>query len=195
MGPAPLARFAVTAFRHGLIILQRGRNVTISSRTPEGLPNRCPVCGAEVKLEPSWPAEDACCPNCGSLLWYGDRTDLLAQTSRSTGARKFEIEDSLQGFPIEVVLGLLKAADPELQQWAICQVMIRGLEERGTGRQLLVVLFSSDPSLRERAARALARRHPVVAEEIEKLVADLQSSDESRWKQAATSIEFLLRRS
>ncbi len=162
--------------------------MTISSRTPEGLPNRCPVCGAEVKLEPSWPAADACCPNCGSLLWYGERT------SRSTESRTFGVEGWLQHLPIEVVLGLLKAADPELQQWAICQAMIRGLEERGTDRQLLAVLFSSDASLRERSARALARRHPVVAEEIEKLVAGLQSSDENRWKFAATSIEFLLLR-
>lgn len=43
---------------------------TISSRTPEGEPNRCPVCRADVCLEPSRPAGDAPCPHCGTLLWF-----------------------------------------------------------------------------------------------------------------------------
>lgn len=42
-----------------------------SSRTPEGEANRCPVCGAEVCLEPSRPAGDAPCPHCGCLMWFG----------------------------------------------------------------------------------------------------------------------------
>jgi acyl carrier protein len=44
--------------------------MTISSRTPEGSFNRCPVCGADVCIEPSVPAGDAPCPNCGHLLWF-----------------------------------------------------------------------------------------------------------------------------
>src|SRR5262245_31525831 len=47
--------------------------MTISSRTPEGLPNRCPVCGADVRMEPSNPAGDAPCPHCGQLLWFVDQ--------------------------------------------------------------------------------------------------------------------------
>lgn len=42
----------------------------ISSRTPEGRPNRCPVCGSAIKIEPSDPAGDAPCPNCGHLVWF-----------------------------------------------------------------------------------------------------------------------------
>ena len=42
----------------------------ISSRTPEGVPNRCGVCGKHLKIEPSWPAGDAPCPHCGHLLWF-----------------------------------------------------------------------------------------------------------------------------
>ena len=42
----------------------------ISSRTPEGLPNRCSICGADFDLEPSLPAGDAPCPQCGHLLWW-----------------------------------------------------------------------------------------------------------------------------
>jgi serine/threonine protein kinase len=44
--------------------------MVISSRTPEGEPNRCPVCGAFLRVEPSRPAGDAPCPKCGHLLWF-----------------------------------------------------------------------------------------------------------------------------
>lgn len=44
--------------------------MNISSRTPEGTPNRCPICGTEVKIVPSEPTGDAPCPACGSLLWF-----------------------------------------------------------------------------------------------------------------------------
>jgi acyl carrier protein len=44
--------------------------MTISSRTPEGTPNRCPVCGQAVRVEPSRPFDDAPCPACGTLLWF-----------------------------------------------------------------------------------------------------------------------------
>jgi mannitol/fructose-specific phosphotransferase system IIA component (Ntr-type) len=41
-----------------------------STRTPEGEPNRCPVCGKAFVLEPSLPPGDAPCPHCGSLVWF-----------------------------------------------------------------------------------------------------------------------------
>lgn len=41
----------------------------ISSRTPEGEPQRCPVCGNEARVETSAVSGDATCPSCGSLLW------------------------------------------------------------------------------------------------------------------------------
>lgn len=44
--------------------------MTISSRTPEGMPNRCPVCGHTFSIEPSQTFGDAPCPACGSLLWF-----------------------------------------------------------------------------------------------------------------------------
>jgi hypothetical protein len=44
--------------------------MTISSRTPEGTPNRCPVCGNAVRIESSQPFGDAPCPACGTLLWF-----------------------------------------------------------------------------------------------------------------------------
>ena len=44
--------------------------MTISSRTPEGVPHRCSVCGEVAALSPSFPGGDACCPACGHLLWW-----------------------------------------------------------------------------------------------------------------------------
>ena len=49
--------------------------MTISSRTPEGWPARCPLCEAEIQLEPSRPHGDAPCPRCGQLLWFVDTSD------------------------------------------------------------------------------------------------------------------------
>jgi acyl carrier protein len=45
-------------------------NKTISSRTPEGVPNHCPVCDTIICVEPSQPPGDAPCPSCGVLLWF-----------------------------------------------------------------------------------------------------------------------------
>ena len=43
--------------------------MTVSSRTPEGLPSECPLCGEKTNIEFSDPAGDAPCPRCGHLLW------------------------------------------------------------------------------------------------------------------------------
>ena len=43
--------------------------MTVSSRTPEGLPSECPLCNAKTNINFSDPADDAPCPNCGHLLW------------------------------------------------------------------------------------------------------------------------------
>lgn len=44
--------------------------MVISSRTPEGDPNQCPICGHHVRIEPSIDTRDAPCPSCGHLLWF-----------------------------------------------------------------------------------------------------------------------------
>jgi hypothetical protein len=46
-----------------------------SSRTPEGEPNRCPICGNQLCLKPSGPPRDAPCPFCGSLLGFNTPGD------------------------------------------------------------------------------------------------------------------------
>src|SRR5437667_3685123 len=52
--------------------VRRAVAMHISSRTPEGAPNRCPVCGNEVVLDPTVPSGDAPCPHCGQLLWFSE---------------------------------------------------------------------------------------------------------------------------
>mgnify|MGYP000928657959 FL=1 len=61
-----------------------------SSRTPEGEPKRCPVCGHAVRIDPSRPPGDAPCPHCGHLLWFGKREqrweqDKLTPRQRDAG--------------------------------------------------------------------------------------------------------------
>jgi hypothetical protein len=41
----------------------------VSTRTPDGEPFRCPMCGKASTLEASVPPGDAACPHCGGLLW------------------------------------------------------------------------------------------------------------------------------
>ncbi len=45
-------------------------NAIISSRTPEGEPYYCSVCGADNRIEPSRPPGDVPCPSCGHLYWF-----------------------------------------------------------------------------------------------------------------------------
>lgn len=44
--------------------------MVISSRTPEGDRNCCPICGHDNRVDPSRPPGDAPCPACGHLLWF-----------------------------------------------------------------------------------------------------------------------------
>jgi hypothetical protein len=64
----------------------------ISSRTPEGDPNRCAVCHNRFRLSPSSPGNDAPCPYCGTLAWFAPvpptREDgVSVQTGRATPRR------------------------------------------------------------------------------------------------------------
>jgi hypothetical protein len=59
-----------------------------SSRTPEGWPNRCPVCGKDVCIEPSTPPGDAPCPHCGHLLWFDPSMPEGSDASRGRRCEK-----------------------------------------------------------------------------------------------------------
>ena len=62
-----------------------GQPMVISSRTPEGTPNHCPVCGGHLKIEPSAPPGDAPCPRCGHLLWFTWEDTGVDQILKPTG--------------------------------------------------------------------------------------------------------------
>ncbi|HEY4313016.1 MAG TPA: phosphopantetheine-binding protein [Pirellulales bacterium] len=68
--------------------------MTISSRTPEGEPNRCPICGKDCTIEPSWPSGDAPCPRCGHLLWwFQEHLSGPLATEREAVTADFRIDD------------------------------------------------------------------------------------------------------
>ncbi|WP_442511320.1 hypothetical protein SH528x_002992 [Novipirellula sp. SH528] len=63
-----------------------------SSRTPEGVPHQCDVCGTEFRLNRSI-AGDVCCPNCNSLAWPvgDDDRELRPSSDKTTTVRTKEI--------------------------------------------------------------------------------------------------------
>ncbi len=66
--------------------------MTVSSRTPEGQPNRCPLCSHEFFIEPSTTFGDAPCPSCGVLLWFNlQRDGVMFYDSISAEIRKDKI--------------------------------------------------------------------------------------------------------
>ena len=72
--------------------------MTISSRTPEGLPHRCPLCGKTDATDPSPETGDTVCPCCGHLLWldrdrFGKRHDLITLLDDETVVDSFKITE------------------------------------------------------------------------------------------------------
>ena len=61
---------------------QRGRRMRASSRTPDGLPIRCSICGAKSTVLVSAPPGDTVCPVCGSHLWVPRRAFLRQRHGR-----------------------------------------------------------------------------------------------------------------
>lgn len=80
--------------------------MVISSRTPEGEPNGCPVCGHDFCLEPSWPARDAPCPACGHLVWFSATFQTPWGDMRSM---LLELGEARFGPPPDKVLAALKS--------------------------------------------------------------------------------------
>ena len=87
---------------------------TISSRTPEGEPNRCPLCGAEIRIEFSAPMGDAPCPHCGQLLWF-------LQTGNETRYIERELGEPL----IERLIRFFS------EQWGVPQAKLREMVVAG----------------------------------------------------------------
>lgn len=109
----------------------------IASRTPEGLPHRCPVCGRTAILEPSYPGGDAVCPSCGGLLWR-----FRDQLGRAAGVapERIRLADALRDADsldvVELVMELEEECGVALDPAALEQVrtvadLLRLLAERG----------------------------------------------------------------
>lgn len=77
--------------------------MAVSSRTPEGLPNRCPVCNSRVTVEPSSGLGDAPCPACGHLLWFivADGTLWVYKSDALPPAVKARLVPLLKKWPLE----------------------------------------------------------------------------------------------
>src|SRR5262245_42832469 len=61
-----------------------------SSRTPEGEENQCPICGHDVRVEPTRPPGDAPCPHCGHLLWFvPDSEEFASAAAQLYADRRF----------------------------------------------------------------------------------------------------------
>jgi len=54
-----------------------------STRTPEGDPINCPICGFPSNVEPSIPPGDCVCPRCGALLWVPAKESKTKSAIRS----------------------------------------------------------------------------------------------------------------
>ena len=101
-----------------------------SSRTPEGQPNRCPICGHEVRIEPSAPPGDATCPFCGSLLWFNKGP--LTQCFSPDGTM-LDLEAATKRAAIEEMVGVLVSSDrlpTEHEESVVAAIMAR--EEFGS---------------------------------------------------------------
>ena len=87
-GPRGGVVVRVNALGHRRILVQE-RDLVVSSRTPEGEDNRCPVCGQALRLEPSRPPGDAPCPYCGVLVWFPHSVNEWPLPSAATSGRSF----------------------------------------------------------------------------------------------------------
>jgi len=93
--------------------------MNVSSRTPEGEPHECPLCGAISNLEPAFPGGDAVCPACGQLVWwfrdrYGERLAQMLETLSLDGTLRFNEMDSLD--VVEFAMELEEEFDLEIPQ-------------------------------------------------------------------------------
>ena len=125
----------------------------VASRTPEGSPNHCSVCGAEVVLEPSRPPGDAPCPNCGSLLWFSDSG--FVEEALHRVAEGPSLHNLLLSLGLQSLLASPDIMGDSMLKNAFAQLMLDGLAESESVDSLTHVLKSNDPAIRRQAARAL----------------------------------------
>ncbi|MCA9127808.1 MAG: tetratricopeptide repeat protein [Planctomycetales bacterium] len=90
-----------------------------SSRTPEGDDNHCPVCGNDVRIDPTRPPGDAPCPHCGNLLWFSAHS-VDSLESRRAAVLWHRANAALAQEKIDVAIRLVRRAvslDPNNEQF------------------------------------------------------------------------------
>lgn len=112
--------------------------MTISTRTPEGEPNKCPVCGQRVCVEPSRPPGDAPCPTCGTLLWFPREPLQQVVTAWEYGTGMIRHGEVTAGLEVLQNVVAHKPSDAELRR------LLRGIERRVRGTRRSVGTFASD---------------------------------------------------
>lgn len=117
--------------------------MAISSRTPDGWPNDCPVCGHSILIAPSPNTLDAPCPHCGHLLWFAE-TGVLPIWSSSTSNERFRD----QSFPDSI---------------KISEYLVELIPESVARENLVIAIAESADTL------LVATTSPVELEIIEKL--------------------------
>jgi acyl carrier protein len=104
----------------------------ISSRTPEGEPNLCPVCGGRISIEPSLPSGDAPCPQCGTLLWFTGTPDSLLfyelELVDRVKERLYEVLAKNWGIDIEQIDEFMKLVDESRDSLGLVELIME-LEE------------------------------------------------------------------
>jgi hypothetical protein len=90
--------------------------MTTSTRTPEGEPNECPVCGHKVRLEPSRPPGDAPCPQCGTLLWFPPEPLAPVLTAWEYGIQMIKRGEVVAGVQVLQSVVTHKPSDVELRR-------------------------------------------------------------------------------
>src|SRR4029453_14825300 len=73
-----------------------------ASRTPEGEPNRCPICGAEIVIAPSRPSGEGPCPQCANLLWFDRRSGGAGMPVNESPSNEDRINEAIAAY-IEAV--------------------------------------------------------------------------------------------
>ena len=73
----------------------------ISSRTPEGQPNKCPICGHQLRLEPSL-QRDGTCPRCSCLMWFSESQSLSKGSIEELGQSLVMFQKCVQLVPSNV---------------------------------------------------------------------------------------------
>jgi mannitol/fructose-specific phosphotransferase system IIA component (Ntr-type) len=140
-----------------------------SSRTPEGEPNCCPVCGAAIVIEPSRPPGDAPCPSCGTLVWFPAKAEgshLLALPHfKATGETIRTKRDALAAVLDHLATAkMIERTDRD----ALLAALLKREELGSTGiGRGIAVPHTKHPKLREHVAAVATFSQPVDFESLD----------------------------